>query len=454
MNFMKKERIRVLKSVEAATKKTPVVYWMSRDQRVSDNWALVHAQELANDRDRPLVVVFNLVSGFLGAKRKQFDFMEIGLAELVKDFARLTIPFVILRGDPGETIPLFCKDIDASVLVTDFSPLKINREWKQVVVSKVSCDVFEVDAHNVVPAFFLSDKKEFAAYTIRPKVHKHMKDFLDAFPKIESRDAKQMISISDSHNHSGFLATENPYSWIEPGEKAAKKALEHFISMKLPRYHLDRNDPTLDGQSNLSPYLHFGMISAQRVAMEVLRADAPQDAKEAFIEELVVRRELAENFCLYEVNYDSPLGFPDWAKRTHDKHAHDKREYKYDLATFENAKTHDEAWNAAQREMLTTGKMHGYMRMYWAKKILEWTPDVDTAMKTAIYLNDTYELDGRDPNGYAGIAWSLGGVHDRAWFERPVFGQIRYMNEAGLKRKFDLAAYIKKNSAQSLGFWQ
>jgi deoxyribodipyrimidine photo-lyase len=445
---MKKERIRTLKEAGAATKSTPVVYWMSRDQRISDNWALVHAQELADQGNRPLLVVFTLVSKFLGAKRKQFDFMEVGLAELTRDFAKLNIPFTVLHGEPETTIPQFCNKVEASVLVMDFSPLRINREWKKDVVSKVNCGVVEVDAHNVIPAFFVSDKKEFAAYTIRPKVHKHLKDFLDSFPEIKVRDAKNMSHAAASDH----TTPKNPYSWIEPGEKAAKKALEHFISNKLPRYHIDHNDPSLDGQSNLSPYLHFGMISAQRVAQDVLKADAPHDAKEAFIEELVVRRELAENFCLYEPNYDSPLGFPDWAKKTHTKHADDKREYTYDLATLESAKTHDEAWNAAQREMINTGKMHGYMRMYWAKKILEWTPDVETAMKAAIYLNDTYELDGRDPNGYTGIAWSLGGVHDRAWFERSVFGQVRYMNEAGLKRKFDLAAYIKKNSAQSLGF--
>jgi deoxyribodipyrimidine photo-lyase len=163
-----------------------------------------------------------------------------------------------------------------------------------------------------------------------------------------------------------------------------------------------------------------------------------------FLEELVVRRELADNFCWYAKDYDKTSCFPDWAQKNLEKTRKDKREYIYDLDEFEEAKTHDELWNAAQMEMVTTGKMHGYMRMYWAKKILEWTPDVQTAMDIAIELNDTYELDGRDPNGYAGIAWSLGGVHDRAWFARPVFGQIRYMNAKGCKSKFDTDAYIEK----------
>jgi deoxyribodipyrimidine photo-lyase len=166
------------------------------------------------------------------------------------------------------------------------------------------------------------------------------------------------------------------------------------------------------------------------------------DHASAFLEELIVRRELADNFCFYHLDYDSPLGFPDWAKKTHERHKNDVREYTYTQKQFERAETHDTLWNACQQELLKTGKMHGYMRMYWAKKILEWTPTVEDAMEIAIYLNDTYELDGRDPNGYAGIAWSMGGVHDRAWFERPVYGQIRYMNRSGCASKFSVDTYI------------
>jgi deoxyribodipyrimidine photo-lyase len=196
------------------------------------------------------------------------------------------------------------------------------------------------------------------------------------------------------------------------------------------------------GQSNLSPYLHFGQISAQRVALEVSSSSVEESPQQQFLEELIVRRELSDNFCYYNRNYDSIDGFPSWARTSLDKHAKDRRPYIYSLERFEHAETHDELWNAAQMEMIRTGKMHGYLRMYWAKKILEWTRNAADALKIAIFLNDRYELDGRDPNGYAGCAWSIGGVHDRAWFERPVFGKIRYMSYNGCKSKFDVESYI------------
>ena len=218
----------------------------------------------------------------------------------------------------------------------------------------------------------------------------------------------------------------------------------------LSSYNEKRNDPSLNGQSRLSPYLHFGQISTQRVALEIITASTSQSAKEIYLEELIVRRELADNYCYYNPNSDNTRGFPAWAQETLFKHKNDRRPYLYDLATFEKAETHDIAWNAAQIELLDTGIMHGYMRMYWAKKILEWSPSPDSAMETAIYLNDHFGLDGRDPNGYAGIAWSIGGLHDRAWPERPIFGKIRYMNFARLKRKFDIDSYVKKHKGSNV----
>ena len=191
------------------------------------------------------------------------------------------------------------------------------------------------------------------------------------------------------------------------------------------------------------------MISAQRIVMDVLPLSLDTAS---FIEELVVRRELADNFCLYHPDtYDSVSCFAGWAMKSLDERRADPREYIYTRAQFEHAKTHDDLWNACQREMVRTGKMHGYMRMYWAKKILEWTAGPEDAMKIAIYLNDKYELDGRDPNGYAGIAWSIGGIHDRAWFRRPIFGLIRYMSRNGCASKFDVDAYIAKNTERVQG---
>jgi deoxyribodipyrimidine photo-lyase len=232
-------------------------------------------------------------------------------------------------------------------------------------------------------------------------------------------------------------------SGIKPGTKAGMKILRDFVGNKLSSYAAMRNDPEGDGQSNLSPYLHFGQLSAQRVALEVISKGGSSESKEAFLEELIIRRELSDNFCFYNEHYDSLEGFPAWAKETLNKHRRDRRPYLYSLSEFENANTHDDLWNAAQLQMVKRGKMHGYMRMYWAKKILEWTESPEEALEVTIYLNDRYELDGRDPNGYAGIAWSIGGVHDRAWGERNIFGKIRYMSYLGCKRKFDTDAYVK-----------
>ena len=207
---------------------------------------------------------------------------------------------------------------------------------------------------------------------------------------------------------------------------------------------MKRNDPNLNKLSNLSPHFHFGHISTQRVAYEIKKLDQFEVDKEAFLEEMIVRRELAENFCEYENNYDFFEGFHPWAQKTLNEHRSDEREYIYSSDEFEESKTHDPLWNAAQNQMKYHGKMHGFMRMYWAKKILEWSDSPEKALQIAINLNDKYELDGRDPNGYTGIAWSIGGIHDRAWFERPVFGKIRYMNYNGCKRKFNVDNYIKQ----------
>lgn len=439
---------------EKGLEKGPVVYWMSRDQRVQDNWALLHAFDLADKNKQPLVVVFCLVKNFLESGDRQFGFMIDGLKQVEKDLAEKNIVFRLIKGEPTQAIPHFVNENKAGILVTDFSPLKIGREWREEVAEKVNCAMVEVDAHNIVPVWEVSSKQEFGAYTIRPKIHKLLPEFLEEFPKLKKFNGPTLRFRGDnvwSEIKSDLI--------IESGEVAAQKELGNFLSNKLSSYDEHRNDPNEDAQSNLSPYLHFGQISAQRIAIEVLghtgklleevmlpdRNGSKRESNEAaFLEELVVRRELSDNFCFYNKNYDSPEGFPVWAKQTILEHQDDDREFIYSLKEFEQGKTHDDLWNAAQQQMVKSGKMHGYMRMYWAKKILEWTPSAKEAMDIAIYLNDKYELDGRDPNGYAGIAWSIGGVHDRAWFERKIFGKIRYMSYGGCKNKFGIKEYIKR----------
>ena len=435
----------------------PVVYWMSRDQRVMDNWALLYAQELALAKKQPLMVVFCLIPDFLGAALRQYRFMLQGLAGLEQDLHKLKIAFFLLTGNPEEKIPGFCREIAAGALVCDFSPLRIQVGWKEKVASNLPSAFFEVDAHNIVPCRLASSKQEYAAYTFRPKINKLLQAYLTdppapqdhPYPCAHLRQGDQFTDWQAAENALFLDHSVPPVSGFKPGETAGREAMEQFISNKLLFYERDRNDPTLNGQSNLSPYLHFGQLSVQRLASEVSRVSASDESalkasKEAYLEELVVRRELSDNYCFYNRAYDSTAGFPRWARETMEVHKNDPREYIYPLADFEAARTHDQLWNAAQNEMVYTGKMHGYMRMYWAKKILEWTQSPEQAMEFAIYLNDKYLLDGRDPNGYSGIAWSIGGVHDRAWGERPVFGKVRYMSYKGSKSKFNIEAYMAK----------
>lgn len=444
--MINEKRIRLLRN--GNENNGPVIYWMSRDQRVHDNWALLFSQELALENKEELIVVFTLVPEFLGATLRQYDFMLKGMMEVEKELIKHNIPFIMLTGEPTFEICKFSKKNGASNLVTDFDPLKIKRKWKREVAAKINIPFYEVDAHNIVPCFYISHKQEFGAYTIRPKIHKNLPEFLDDFPKLKKMKSSANFSADTIDWKSVYNSLKvnekvKPVDWLKPGGKEAHKTLKKFIEDKLNDYAQLRNDPNANALSNLSPYLHFGQISAQRVAL-IINGFGNHPSAESFLEELIVRKELSDNFCFYNSNYDSFNGFPDWAKNTLNDHRKDEQEFVYTLKKFEAAKTHEDLWNAAQNELVKTGKLHGYMRMYWAKKILEWGKSPEEALKIAIYLNDKYELDGRDPNGYTGCAWAIGGVHDRAWAERPVFGKIRYMNRNGAKRKFDIEKYIHR----------
>ncbi len=446
--MVNEKRVRLLKAGNQSN--GAVVYWMSRDQRVHDNWALLYAQQKALASNVPLYVIFTLVPEFHEATLRQYDFMIKGLQEVESELKKFNIPFFLRPGLPNEEIIKFVEDKNAGLLITDFDPLKIKKEWKRKVSEKISVPFYEVDAHNIVPCWIASGKEEFAAYTFRPKIHKLLPEFLDEYPPlIKMKDRVIISSIDWESVYSSLKINKNvkPVDWIRPGESAALNSLSDFLDNRLNLYGVHRNDPNQQAQSDLSPYLHFGQISAQRVLLNYRHKLNSLNMQDDFPEELVVRRELADNYCNYNENYDSFNGFRDWAKQTLNEHRKDDREYIYSLDVFENAATHDELWNAAQRQMINTGKMHGYMRMYWAKKILEWTKNPEEAIHFAIYLNDKYELDGRDPNGYTGVAWSMGGIHDRAWFDRPVFGKIRYMNYNGAKRKLDVISYIDKHTS-------
>jgi len=432
-----------------------VLYWMNRDMRIRDNWALLHAQEIAHEHKAELIVCYNLDPSFLGGTLRQLDFKIHGLKELKKDFEKKNIAFHILVDSEIECVIDFIQKHKVGEVVTDFAPLTIQRNWLKIIVKKVNVPVSVVDTHNIVPIWEASNKKEFAAYTLRTKINKKLKDFLTKIPKVKKQSQRetpfQKIDFEKLYKDKNLNTEIKPVDWCRAGERAAHKTLKRFIAERAPEYHFKRNDPTEDVQSDLSPYLHYGMISSQTIAIEIKKARIPFDARETFLEELIVRKELADNFCYYEKDYDNPKGFHEFFINEHKRISKVKREYLYSLNEFEEAHTHDELWNACQIQMVQTGKMHGYMRMYWAKMIFAWTKDVKEAMKVAIYLNDKYELDGRDPNGYAGIAWCIGGVHDRPWFTiNPVFGKVRYMSRNGMKKKFDVELYISKWLNKSL----
>ena len=449
---MNLDRVRKLR--EGNTRNGAIVYWMQRDQRVDDNWALIYAYNIAIEKNEKLIVIFNLVNDFLGASYRQYYFMIEGLKEIAEKLNKLNIQFVILTGNPEKTIPEFLIKNKISCCVSDFNPLRIVRGWKEIVNSKIDIPFYEVDAHNIVPVWCASKKLEYAAYTIRPKINKLLPDYLDEFPRIKKMKSPKLfennISWNNLYSSLKIDKTINIVPEFIPGSKAAGKVLKSLVENKLENYNNDRNDPNKKGLSNLSPYLHFGHLSAQRIALVLNDFKHNDESVASFLEELIVRRELSDNFCFYNPNYDNFEGFHSWAQTTLHEHRKDKREYLYSLEEFELAKTHDLLWNAAQVEMVKKGKMHGYMRMYWAKKILEWTNSPEQALEFGIYLNDKYELDGRDPNGYVGLAWSIGGIHDRAWSERPVFGKIRYMNFNGCKRKFDVQSYINRHLSENL----
>ena len=445
------DRIRRLKS--GVFNGNSVLYWMVRDKRVSDNWALLEAQKIALKNNAPLIVCFNYHNKYSQANYRHYQFLFDGLKEVHSSLGKLNIQFHLLQGKTDQAISKFIDKYKVGHLVVDFSPLKVYKNRLNKVLQKTAIPVSQVDAHNIVPVWQASEKKEFAAYTIRPKIKKLLPDYLTEIPEVISHPhildvTQDKINWDNALSSLRLDESVRPLDWINPGEKSAQELLKK-IKSGLVNYNEQRNDPNLGKLSNMSPFFHYGHIAPQRVALEIKNSNLPPEDKDAYLEEMIVRRELADNFCHYEKNYDQFEGFHAWAQKTLNEHRNDEREFVYSPEEFEYSETHDDLWNAAQDEMKIKGKMHGFMRMYWAKKILEWSPSPEIAQQTAIELNDKYQIDGRDPNGYTGIAWSIGGIHDRAWFERPVFGKIRFMNYNGCKRKFNVQKYIKNNLINS-----
>ena len=427
-----------------------VLYWMQASQRAVCNHALEYAVQEANQLRQPVVALFGITDRYPEANARHYTFMLEGLKEVQETLYKQGIQLVIQLRSPEQAVV----DVgqDASLIVTDCGYLRIQKAWRKTVAKKAKCLVVQVETDVVVPVSNAYAKEAYSAGILRPHIHRQWAKYL--VPLKETRVKQDSLGLSfDSISIKDFNAVLRrlkidravpSVDRFHGGSSSAMGHLDAFVKKRLKYYHERRSDPSLDLGSHMSPYLHFGHISPVYIALQIKKArGAPIEAKDAYLEELIVRRELSMNFCHYNNRYDTIDCLPAWARQTLQKHEKDNREYCYTLSAWEKAKTHDPYWNAAQREMVLTGKMHNYMRMYWGKKLLEWTKDPQQAYKYALLLNNKYELDGRDPNGFAGVAWCFG-KHDRAWTERPVLGKVRYMNAAGLQRKFDIDTYVRR----------
>ncbi len=431
-----------------------VVYWMQRAQRGIDNHAVDLAVHIANLLELPLLVYFAAISNFPHANLRHYAFLNQGLADIEQDLQRRNITFLMRRA-PHESHEQLLSDVRAAFLIGDENPLRVPEQWRKQLASRIAIPFWTVDTDVVIPSNLI-EKAQYGAYTIRPRLYRLMPDYLNLYENPHVNHAWKCTNgfYSDSvheditRDWAGFDRSVAPVEAWQGGTRAALKRLRHFTGKLLVHYEAQRNHPETDCTSGLSPYLHFGHVGPLTIALAVeaaAKADQTlRPARDSYFNELIVWRELAINFVRYNPNYDSPGCAEAWAKQTIAEHARDEREHLYTLRQLEAAHTHDALWNAGQLQMIRHGWMHNSIRMYWAKKILEWTPDIATAMKYCIHLNDKYFLDGRDPNGYAGIAWALLGKFDRAWGERPVFGKIRYMSGVSTGKKFDSERYIEQ----------
>lgn len=445
---IEEERIKFLNEEEIREDGRYVLYWMEKSQRAEQNHALEYAIQQTNDLDLPLLAVFALTDEYPDINARHYTFLLEGLQETEKDLKDRDIKLICRFGNPPAVVSKLTDK--AALIVTDMGYLREQREWRKKVANQADCKVVQVESDIAIPVEVVSDKEEYAARTIRPKIHDHLNNYLvkltQTSPKnssINLNETGEDLSKIDKIIDKLQLERITPVSeHFKGGTSEGKKHFRKFLKKHLDSYDDNRSHPETDDVSHTSKYIHFGQISIVWLALEAKDKGKGKNL-DSFIEELIVRRELAINYVYYNDKYDSFKGLPDWAHETLEKHKDDDREHTYTRSELENAETHDEYWNASMREMKHTGYMHNYMRMYWGKKILEWSNTPQYAFKTAITLNNKYFVDGRDPNSYTNVSW-LFGQHDRGWQERPVYGKVRSMMASGLERKFDPQEYVEK----------
>ena len=451
MATRKIQRERVLNLNEADVREGDyVLYWMQSSQRAEQNHALEYAVQRANHLDQRLLVVFGLTDDYPEANLRHYTFMLEGLKDVQEALEKRGIKMVVREGTPEEVALDAGKD--ASLVVTDRGYLRPQKQWREKVAGEAGCLMTQVESDVVVPVELASDKQEHAARTLRPGIEEYLDDFLVGLtPTKVSKQSLNMkaegLDLSDIEKALDGMELDRSVGALSHlyrgGTSEAKKVFRRFLKDSFEAYTEHRNQPQTDDVSHMSKYLHFGQISPIWLTLEARNAGTKKDNIEAFVEELVVRRELSMNFVFYTPDYDSYANLPDWAKKTLEEHKNDGRKHTYTRKQLESAETHDEYWNAAMNEMVHTGYMHNYMRMYWGKKILEWSNTPEHAYRTTLYLNNKYFLDGRDPNSFANVAWVFG-QHDRGWTERKVCGKVRYMSAGGLERKAKPEQYVEK----------
>ncbi|MFN2476457.1 MAG: deoxyribodipyrimidine photo-lyase [Chthoniobacterales bacterium] len=428
-----------------------VLYWMQQSQRATWNHTLEFAVERANELRQPLLVAFGLTDSYPEANLRHYTFMLEGLRDVALALEQRGIGFTLQHGDPAEVALRL--GVEGSVIVCDRGYLIPQKRWRARVADEAPCTVIEVETDVVVPVAAASRKREFAARTLRPKLARLWPQYLHAVPEVcvEKRWRGKLpvgLNVNDPQQLAASLKIDHSVTAVSEhfrgGAVEAEKIFRAFCVDLLPDYKATRNQPQTDNVSQMSKYLHFGQVSPVWLALEARKhARAGEENVASFIDELLVRRELSMNWVEHTEHYERYESLPDWSRQTLAEHANDPRPYLYSREQLEGAETHDPYWNAAMKEMRFTGYMHNHMRMYWGKKILEWTATPEEAHANALAINNKYFVDGRDANSFANIAWVFG-QHDRPWFERPVFGKVRYMNAAGLERKCDIKGYVAK----------
>lgn len=450
-----RERVRRLNEEPVRADAGYVLYWMQMNRRVPMNHALAWAVHRADEFGLPLLVYEGLTCTYPYANDRIHTFMleaVPGTAEAVENLgAGYCFYLRRKKSDPNDVLYRLAKD--AAVVVTDDYPAFIAAQHNATVPNRIGVCYEVVDSSCIVPMQLLT-RREYAAYTIRPRIHRLLPEYLKPLKMTPPRrrwnerlpgfhtpvamDEIPALVASCEIDHS-----VPPSTAFRGGYGEARRRLLHFARHKLARYDESRNEPSAHGTSNLSPYIHFGQISTLEIALRAKeQAEKAKFDAGAFLEELIVRRELAFNFARFADTHSFD-GLPEWARKTLREHDGDPRPVAVTPAMIANGETYDELWNATQKELLLRGKIHGYYRMYWGKKIIEWSKSHSHALQQMIELHDRHALDGRDPNTYTNILWCFG-LHDRAWGERPIFGKVRYMSLEGLRRKTDTEAYMKE----------